>query len=328
LRTTHRHRFPADGYLTLPSTQGLARGAPADGRIEDHLNLNTLIYYLGRVAILCIQCLPLRLVARLGRLGGGLVFHLDVRHRRVAVQNLAMCFGREKSPAEIQALARENFRRIGENYACAIKTAGMSFEQLQPHLEFKGFEKLPQPGADGPAPSIVAAIGHFGNFELYARIQNIRPDLQGATTYRGLKQSGVNRLMQSLRRVNRCRFFERRTEGDHLREVMNRGGVIIGLLVDQHSLGLHGPFLGHPCHTNLAAAVLALRYDCKLFPIICQRLGLAQWRLEVGERIQTRDAGAPRSSQTIMGDVNQALEAAVRSDPANWFWVHRRWKHS
>ena len=28
------------------------------------------------------------------------------------------------------------FRRIGENYACAIKTAAMTLEQLRPHVEF------------------------------------------------------------------------------------------------------------------------------------------------------------------------------------------------
>ena len=27
-----------------------------------------------------------------------------------------------------------------------------------------------------------------------------------------------------------------------------------------------------------------------------------------------------------MRDVNLAFESAVRRDPANWFWVHRRWK--
>ena len=27
-----------------------------------------------------------------------------------------------------------------------------------------------------------------------------------------------------------------------------------------------------------------------------------------------------------MRDVNRAFEAAVRRDPANWFWVHSRWK--
>jgi KDO2-lipid IV(A) lauroyltransferase len=29
-----------------------------------------------------------------------------------------------------------------------------------------------------------------------------------------------------------------------------------------------------------------------------------------------------------MRDVNLAFEAAVRRDPANWFWVHNRWKAS
>ena len=289
--------------------------------------MNALIYHLGRMVIVFIQWLPLRVVARLGRAGGGLAYHLDARHRRVAEKNLAMCFGCEKSPAEIAAIARENFRRIGENYASAVKTAGMSFEQLKPHLEFAGFEKLPTAGDDGRARNIVAAIGHFGNFELYARIQDIRPDLRGATTYRGLKPPGVDRLMQSLRGANGCRFFERRGGSAGLRELMNHGGSIVGLLTDQHSLGFRAPFLGHDCHTNLAAAVLALRYDCHLYSIICHRVGLAQWRLEVGEQIQTHLNGLARTSADIMRDVNLALEAAVRRDPANWFWVHRRWKN-
>ena len=49
-----------------------------------------------------------------------------------------MCFGGEKSPAEIRALAKENFRRIGENYASAVKTVAMSFDELRPHVEYIG----------------------------------------------------------------------------------------------------------------------------------------------------------------------------------------------
>lgn len=289
--------------------------------------MNTVLYHLGRVLIVFIQRLPLRWVAWMGRTSGGLVFYLDARHRQVAIKNLSMCFGHEKVPSEIASIARENFRRIGENYACSVKTSGMSFEALKPHLEFAGFEKLPPPNGAGRAQNVVAAIGHFGNFELYARIQDVRPDLQGATTYRALKQPGVNRLMQSLRGSNGCRFFERRTEGSGLRGLLNRRGAIIGLLVDQSSRGMRAPFLGHDCHTNLAAAVLALRYHCELFSIICHRVSLAKWRLEVGEPIPTRANGSARTSEAIMHEVNLALEAAVRRDPANWFWVHRRWKN-
>lgn len=288
--------------------------------------MNTLIYWLARAFITGIQLLPLPLVARLGRAGGTLAFHLDTRHRRVVLNNLTLCFAAEKSATEIHAIARENFRRIGENYLSAVKTAAMSFDELKPHLEFSGFDKLPPEKPETATRNAIMAVGHFGNFELYARIHDRRPDYQGATTYRALKQPALNRILQSLRGQNGCRFFERRTDGAKLKELLNHGGVLLGLLADQSSLGLRGPFLGRDCNTGLAPAVLALRYDAVLFTAICYRVGLAQWRLETGVRIPTHENGQPRSSADIMRDVNRALETAVRRDPANWFWVHRRWK--
>jgi Kdo2-lipid IVA lauroyltransferase/acyltransferase len=288
--------------------------------------MNVLIYWLGRTLIVCIQALPLPFVARLGRAGGGLAFYLTARYRRVALDNLSQCFGSEKPAAEIYALARENFKRIGENYASAIKTAAMSFGELQPHLEFSGFENVPKKTGAATSGNILTAVGHFGNFELYAQIQNVCPEYQGATTYRALKQPAMNRLLQSLRGQSGCLFFERRTEGPKLRSLMNRGGVNLGLLADQSAQGMRAPFLGHDCNTGLAPAVFALRYQARLFPVICYRVALAKWRIEWGEEIPTHENGEPRPTELIMRDVNRALEAAVRRDPANWFWVHRRWK--
>jgi len=80
---------------------------------------------------------PLVTVARLGRALGALVFWIDKRHRQVALDNLTLCFGHEKSPEEIRAIAKENFRRIGENYCSAIKTAAMQPWQMYPHFDFQ-----------------------------------------------------------------------------------------------------------------------------------------------------------------------------------------------
>jgi KDO2-lipid IV(A) lauroyltransferase len=289
--------------------------------------MNTVIYWLGRAFIAFVQALPLRVVARLGRMAGGLAFHLTGRYRRVALQNLMLVFGKERSTEEIHSLAKENFRRIGENYACAVKTARMSFDDLRPHLEFFGFDKFPPNLPDTPHHNIIMAIGHFGNFELYARIQDIRRDYQGATTYRALKQPAMNRLLQRLRGQNGCLFFERRTEGEKLRELMNRGSALLGLLGDQSSRGVRIPLLGHDCNTGVSPAVFALRYNAQIFEVICYRTALAQWRIECGDAIPTHENGRPRTSEAIMRDVNQAYERAIRRDPANWFWVHRRWKN-
>ncbi|HVV01534.1 MAG TPA: hypothetical protein VHH88_09245 [Verrucomicrobiae bacterium] len=292
--------------------------------------MDDLLYLLGRAAVAFVQALPLTWVARLGRAGGELAFWLDARHRRVARRNLALCLGAEKSPDELRRLARENFRRIGESFACAIKTASMRLEEIRPHVEFVAPPEILSPALDKVPRGIVAAIGHFGNFELYARFGQFAPAYKSATTYRGLRQSSLNRLLQSLRERSGCLFFERRFEGAALKHFMNQPGIMLGLLSDQNAgeSGLRLPFLGHNCSTSQAPAVFALRYHCKLHTGICYRVGLARWRIEAGPEIPTHQDGLPRSTTDIMLDVNRAFEDAVRRDPANWFWVHNRWKQA
>jgi KDO2-lipid IV(A) lauroyltransferase len=290
--------------------------------------MDTLLYLIARSLVTFLQALPLRTVARIGRIGGALAYWIDGRHRRVAVDNLTMCFGKEKSANEIRSLAKENFRRIGENFACAAKTASMTHEELMPHVEFVGDKKILSPPPGQKPPSILIAIGHFGNFELYARFGQFCPAYQCATTYRGLRQPSLNRLMQDMREKSGCLYFERRTDGAALKAAMNQPGLLLGLLADQHGgrNGLRVPFLGHDCSTSPAPAVFALRYHCALHTGFCYRVGLAQWRIEGGPEISMHENGSPRATEDIMRDVNRAFEDAVRRDPANWFWVHNRWK--
>jgi KDO2-lipid IV(A) lauroyltransferase len=290
--------------------------------------MNFLLYVVVRTLIGVLRALPTGCVARIGRAGGALAYWVDARHRRVTRQNLTMCLGREKSPAEIEALARENFRRIGENFACAVKTSSMSEEKVRARMEVIGAEKiLKRDEVHGPM-SRVFAIGHFGNFELFASSVRLAPAYRGATTYRALKEKGLNRLLQEMRERSGCLFFERRTEGAALRAALRNQLLLLGLLSDQHS-GDHGvrlPFLGHECSTTKAPAVFALRFNLPLHTAICFRTRVGHWRIEVGDEIPTHENGQPRTVEAIMLDVNRAFEVAVRRDPANWFWVHKRWK--
>jgi KDO2-lipid IV(A) lauroyltransferase len=290
--------------------------------------MDTVLYFFARAVLLVVQLLPLTWVAWLGRKAGGLVWRLDKRHRRVAERNLAQCFGEEKTPVEILELARENFRRIGESFACGIKTAGMYHEDLRERVEFIVPPAFQLPPGGGKPQSLVVAIGHFGNFELYARFGQFTRAFQCATTYRGLRQASLTRLLQALRERSGCYYFERRTDGAALRAFMNQPGVMLGLLADQHAgdSGLWLPFFGRECSTSASPAVFALRYHCPLYLGICYRVGLGRWRIEAGPEIATHKDGQPRTSEEIMLDVNRAYEAAIRRDPANWFWVHNRWK--
>lgn len=291
--------------------------------------MQALLYWTAAAALKVVEALPLGVLARLGRAVGALFYAVDARHRRVAQANLALCFGRERSPRELRTLVREHFRRLGENSLCALKTATMPWPRLKAYCEIIGAERLLPQGQATPPPSRVVALGHFGNFELFARLAAYLPAFRCATTYRGISPPALNRLLLERRRRSGCLFFERRGEGGALRALLHTPGVLLGLLADQAAgrRGLSLPFLGHLCEVSPAPAVLALRYRCPLHTAICYRVGLARWRLEIGEEIPTVEDGRRRPVEAIMRDVNAAFEAAIRRDPANWFWVHNRWKN-
>lgn len=290
--------------------------------------MDILLYWVAGLFVATLQRLPLRWVAYFGRVMGGLAFHLDGRHRRVVLLNLRRVFASEMRDAQIYALAKENFKRIGESYTSAIRTSRMSHEEALKICEVVGLEKLAPRSGEEPRENRIVAIGHFGNFELNAILAKGLPGYQGATTYRGVRPPSLNRLLQEIRGRSGCLYFERRTESSELRSELVKRGILLGLLADQHAGngGLWIPFLGNDCSTSAAPAVFALRYNAPLFTAIIYRTSLGRWRAEVGDEIPTRAGGKPRSAEEIALDMNRAFEKAVLRDPANWFWVHQRWK--
>ena len=285
--------------------------------------MEALWYYAAVLLAKIIVALPIRFVAGLGRLGGEVAYWIDVRHRRVALENIRRCIP-EMSSAARRAAAREHYRRLGENYASAVKTSMMSREELGPHLEITGEEKVAAHGTRGA----ILALGHFGNFELYAHMCSEIPGVQRAATYRGLKQQRLDGLVRRLRDQSGCLFFERRRDSGALRTALSEGGIALGLLSDLHGgrKGLNLRFFDHECSASPAPALLALRYNLPLYTAICFRTGFARWRIEISDEIPTSANGRRRKISELTEEILTAFETAVRRDPPNWFWVHDRWR--
>ena len=191
------------------------------------------------------------------------------------------------------------------------------------------FEEIEQWMADNPDGKIILAIGHFGQFELFLWLKLAVPSAKNwITTYRGLRQEKLNKLLGQLRGKSGAQLFDRRTEAAELKQALNEPSTVLGLLADQHGgiNGLRMPVMGREASVNPAPAVMAKRYKCRLFHAACFRTGPGQWCIEVDDEIPLRENGKLRSSEAITRDIITAQEAAIRRDPANWFWVHNRWK--
>ncbi len=82
----------------------------------------------------------------------------------------------------LKTIARETFRRIGENYFSSIKTR---FDELCRPAPVRwnspAWKIFRQPRPVKNRKNAVVAIGHFGNFEIYARIREVQPAFTVAT---------------------------------------------------------------------------------------------------------------------------------------------------
>ncbi len=289
-----------------------------------------IIYYIARYFLFLLGVIPIPLLAHIGRFIGRIAYIIDKRHREVAQNNLRLIFGKELSEEKIHQLAKENYLRVVEAYFSAIGTLQMDEKQLKKRLTIKHFEYFFH-SANDPAygPSRIALIGHFGNFELYAKATEYLPRYQFATTYRGFDNKIADQLLHALRSKSSCLFFERRKDGVALKKAMNSSSLLLGFLADQHpgDKGIWLPFMGVECRCSTSAAVFALRYNSPVIPVFCFRVAPGKWEIEFDKEIPTKSLdGTPRTIKDIMIDINASYERAIRRDPANWFWVHRRWK--
>ena len=77
-----------------------------------------------------------------GRLLGRVAYSLDREHRKVALQNLELAFGREKPKEELRAIARRTFQNLGMNAVEFFRIPRMDFEAFRKQVAVEGLENL------------------------------------------------------------------------------------------------------------------------------------------------------------------------------------------
>ena len=102
----------------------------------------------------------------------------------------------------------------------------------------------------------------------------------------------------------------------------------MALVADQDARrrGVFVPFFGRAASTHRGPAVLALRSGAPVF------MGTAVRQPDGRDRITIREIPAPdggdmeERADRLTAELAAALESAVREEPGQYLWHHRRWK--
>jgi KDO2-lipid IV(A) lauroyltransferase len=167
---------------------------------------------------------------------------------------------------------------------------------------------------------------HIGNWEIGPKIF-LEHGINVKTVYRPLNNSRVDDMTAKIRGVE---LISKSTKGNKqiINEIKNGNYVII--LADQKITdGIWVPFFNRPALTTASIAKLALKYDVPLIPARSIRIGKEfKFLVKVEKPIEFQKTASisDESVVSLTTKVNQKLEEWIKEYPAQWFWVHNRWK--
>ncbi|MEI6323548.1 MAG: lipopolysaccharide heptosyltransferase II [bacterium] len=287
--------------------------------------MDRLLYLLALGLVSLIRVLPITVCFLLGQLLGLLVWAILPGYRRLSKQNLHIAFGAEMNAPLAAKITREHFANLGANILCSIKIPALSEKQLRSRLSFDHEQDWKDwiVGKKAGGRGTVAALSHSGNWEINAQIAEFVKPRRAGCVYQALRNTQMDDLVNSDRRSRGVSTFDRKKEMQGAASLLKEGGVC-GVLTDQHAgnAGIWMPLFGKLASTSPLAASLAQRTGSVLAQVSVRTVGLARWIIHTSAPVPTEG----REIADITMDLNRLLEQEIRHSPADWFWVHNRWK--
>ncbi|MEM6455201.1 MAG: lysophospholipid acyltransferase family protein [Acidobacteriota bacterium] len=257
---------------------------------------------------------------RLGGLLGTIAWRVARRDRRRAIDHLAIAFP-ELPDARRTALARASFRHLATNVAEGLHALGRPPGAVCAHVDVEGFAVIERLRAAGRR--IVILTGHCGNWELIPAVHHSHGFTISAIA-RALDDPQLDAVVVAMRThlgTHNLPRGSRASSRDMLKAL--RAGGAVGLLMDQDIAGegVWVPFFGRLAHTPLGAARLALRLGAAVVPTFT-------WRRTDGRHVVRFDPplDLPDDAEGATAVMTAAIEQQIRRHPAQWVWLHRRWR--
>ncbi len=264
----------------------------------------------------------------LGRQLGKLAFYLDRNHRLVALQNLSLAFGREKSKEQLRVIAQKTFQNLGMTAVEFTRIPSMDLETFRKRVTVVGLEIIREL-LDNKKKGALLLLSHFGNWELMGLLTKLLGYPISVIARPIKKNRWVDRMVSEIREAAGVEVIFTEKASRRVLRALGRNGVV-GILVDQRakrSEGVWADFFGKKAPTTPSLAILAMRTGAPVVPVFMVRDGFKRHRVLIQRPLEIVHSGDIQKDVVANTQrINDTLESMIRQYPEQWFWVHRRWE--
>jgi len=254
--------------------------------------------------------------------------------RRIAMENLTLSLGKEKSKEEVEYIQRACFREATQCF-CEMVSAMVSLfrsssvlNELKEKFILEGEENLKRALSEGKG--VIGLCAHFGNFTLMGSGLTSR-GYPFALVVRPADESRVETYFQKWRDRMGYDSIPALPRSQAVRQSLLalRQNKILALFADQNKAkgGVFVDFFGRPAGTVVGPAVMALRTSAPIVPIFNVRQGANKHKVIIGPSIKLEISGnQERDILAVTAKITKVIEEFVRKYPTHWWWFHNRWK--
>ncbi len=258
----------------------------------------------------------------------GLGFFFTRGQRRIAEETLGIAFGQEKSLAQRQQIIRACFENLGKGMIELLYFMAHP-EYIKKELKIDGLENLKAALAQGRG--VIGVSAHFGNFPLML-LRFVQEGFATSAIIRPTRDEDVEKFFLELRTNSGLKTIyshpRKQCVDTSLRALRNNELVFIPL--DQNfgsGGGVFVDFFGQKAATATGPVVFALRTQSPILPMFVMRQPDDTHRVVIEPPMELQ-LGADDKETILINTarITKLIEKYVRQYPAEWGWMHRRWK--
>ena len=272
-----------------------------------------------------VRRLPRKAALNIGRVLGRLGMRLLPSRYRQAQENMSRALP-ELSRDDLESNLRQCFEHFG---VCAVEMLRLDLfksanEDIHNYIDITGSTFFEEAVALDKGVILMAC--HLGFWELGACI----PSLLGVPidlVAKPLKNPLTDAYFEKIRKSFGADILSSRKGAKRILKSL-RAKRTVGILLDQHISppgSVATDFFGRKAYTTTAIANLAMKYQVPVMPIFCLRKPDDRYEIWF-EPMLLLDEDGQQSVESNTQRFTDIIEAAIRRDVTQWFWMHKRWR--
>ena len=283
---------------------------------------------------LFVAALPRSQSGRIGKNIGAFLFNVLHSRRSIAIDNIRQALPfMKRHPSwtgtfeTAEEIALATFMNLGISIVEVCRLYHGKGDDLIDSMAVSGLDNFRH--AKEKVAGVLCVSGHCGNWELVSLSFKRHLNENCWAIARKQKNPYLNSIIEKMRMGYGNNVIYTKAAAKAVLGVLKNKGVI-GMLVDQAVFEDNGAlieFLGRKAWANKAPVVFAHKTGVPIVPVLGYRdngrhvITFQPEYILCGDR---SEAGVTRDIQAL----SRYLEDFVCAHPADWYWVHRRWKRA